>query len=204
MHCTRYAVASSFDARQPPIGLFHRHNSSSSGGGGGGVLSKNNSVSSFNLRDSRYDATLSCPLPLLTLTIPLTNNLIERPLSTSSIDENSDELTYISPSLAALATSAKLTGAGSNKTTNATNATRSWMSTGLMPQFLYVKFHERWLITQITLRCSGVEALEVVVTNDEYYEHDYDHSHNRRNGGNDSNDNSDSESMNNVDFNDYR
>ena len=116
-------------------------------------------------------------------------------------------MTYISPSLVALATSGKLTGGSSSnlhKTNNTTNTTRSWTSTGLMPQFLYVKFHERWLITQITLRCSGVESLEVVVTNDEYYEHDYDHSHHRRNGGNDSNDNSDSESINNVDFNDYR
>jgi len=57
MHYDRYAVASSFDARQPPIGLFHRHNSSSSGGGG--VLSKSNSVSSFNLCDSRYHALLA-------------------------------------------------------------------------------------------------------------------------------------------------
>lgn len=82
-------------------------------------------------------------------------------MNRNSIDENSDALTYISLNPTSSAPAKTASGGGNPNPRKSTANTGSWMSTGLMPQFLYVKFHERWLITQITIRCSGVEALEV-------------------------------------------
>lgn len=66
-------------------------------------------------------------------------------LRDSAIDENSDALHYV-----ARAVANRLSGSGSGTNINATAASISrvsqWVSTGLMPQFLSMTFHERWLI----------------------------------------------------------
>ena len=66
-------------------------------------------------------------------------------LRDSAIDENSDALHYV-----ARAVANRVSGSGSGTNINTTAASfyrmSQWVSTGLMPQFLSMKFYERWLI----------------------------------------------------------
>ena len=66
-------------------------------------------------------------------------------LRDSAIDENSDSMRYIERAVAPRVH----TMSSTNATTLRTAA--QWVSTGLMPQFLSLKFHERWLI--LGVRC---------------------------------------------------
>ena len=69
-------------------------------------------------------------------------------LRDSAIDENSDSLRYIERAVAT-----RMHGTHSSSA-HRTGGSTQWVSTGLMPQFLTIKFHERWLILGVRCYCT--------------------------------------------------
>ena len=116
----RYIVASSHDPRRPPISLF-RSNTNSNNSSNNNSNGNNSSASPSSFSTGGFN------------------------LRDSAIDENSDSLHYVARAVATRAHSTN--GMNTNHTALTKDyRTSQWVSTGLMPQFMSIKFHERWLI----------------------------------------------------------
>ena len=173
-------VASSYDGRFPPKNIFKFSASSSSSAsnlssngavGFGGDLSSaghvqsgnSSSASAFKAYSSRNSSRSSSP--------PVNN----RRSRSNSINRD-DSMNESTPP-------AKLLGGAHSSSTQSTNTAADsinplrstpsqhlssavhpdprlgWISTGLVPQFLFVSFYEKWYIKKIEVFCSGIDKL---------------------------------------------
>lgn len=173
-------VASSYDGRFPPKNIFKYSASSSSsasnlssnGAVGFGDLSSGGhvqsgsspSASAFKTHSSRNSSRSSSPS---------VNNRRSRSNSINrddSTNESSPPAKLLGAHSSSTSTLSANTGADSINPIRSTPSQHlpsaahpdprlGWISTGLVPQFLFVSFYEKWYIKKIEVFCSGIDKL---------------------------------------------